>query len=92
MILHIPHSKKIIPKEFLNYFLISEDQIEIELLKMTDHFTDELFDASEENCSKLIFPVSRILVDPERFIDDSLESMSKKGMGCVYERTLMGNP
>ena len=92
MILHIPHSKKLIPKEFLKYFLISEDQIEIELLKMTDHFTDELFDASEENCSKLIFPVSRILVDPERFIDDSQESMSKKGMGCVYKKTHDGKP
>ena len=92
MILHIPHSKKLIPKEFLKYFLISEDQIEIELLKMTDHFTDELFDASVENCSKLIFPVSRILVDPERFIDDSQESMSKKVWGVFTRGLMMGNP
>lgn len=92
MILHIPHSKKFIPNDFLKYFLISENQIELELLKMTDHYTEELFQTSLDNSTKLIFPVSRILVDPERFIDDSEEPMSEKGMGCIYEKTHNGDP
>jgi len=92
MILHIPHSKKFIPNDFLKYFLISENEIEIELLKMTDHYTDELFQTSLDNSTKLIFPVSRLLVDPERFVDDSEEPMSEKGMGCIYEKTHKGEP
>jgi N-formylglutamate deformylase len=58
---------------------------------MTDHYTDELF-VSTDNLSEsaLVFPVSRILVDPERFIDDSREIMSKKGMGSIYTHSHEG--
>lgn len=52
---------------------------------MTDHYTDELFVSTDSlNVSTLVFPVSRVLVDPERFRDDSREVMSKKGMGAIY--------
>ena len=87
IVLHIPHASKHIPNEYIKYFNLSKKDLEIELLKMTDHFTDELFDFLGDNINQLKFPVSRLLVDVERFEKDELEPMSKVGMGCVYEKT-----
>ena len=92
MLLHIPHSQKYIPDEYLQYFHLSDSDLDVELLKMTDHFTDQLFECSQSNCSEIIFPVSRLLVDPERFIMDADEPMSARGMGCIYEKTHDQNP
>ena len=91
IILHIPHASKHIPDKYLKYFTLSKKDLEIELLKMTDHFTDELFDVSGDNIQQLKFPISRLLVDVERFEKDELEPMSKVGMGCIYEKTHDGN-
>ena len=91
IVLHIPHASKHIPNEYIKYFTLSKKDLEIELLKMTDHFTDELFDVSSDNIHQLKFPISRLLVDVERFEKDELEPMSKVGMGCVYEKTHDGN-
>ena len=87
IILHIPHASKHIPDEYLKYFTLSKTDLQFELLKMTDHFTDELFDVSGDNIHQLKFPISRLLLDVERFEKDELEPMSKVGMGCVYEKT-----
>lgn len=38
------------------------------------------------------FPVSRLVVDPERFSDDHREPMAAKGMGVIYTRTSDGRP
>ena len=87
IVLHIPHASKYIPDKYLKYFTLSKKDLEIELLKMTDHFTDELFDISCSNIHQLKFPLSRLLVDVERFEEDELEPMFKVGMGCIYEKT-----
>ena len=46
---------------------------------MTDHYTDELFHEPNDDVRRLLFPVSRLLVDPERFADDELEPMTAVG-------------
>src|SRR5204862_3307418 len=45
-------------------------------------------------CSQpsVVFGVSRLVVDPERFPDDELEPMAVKGMGAVYTATTDGAP
>lgn len=55
---------------------------------MTDAFTDELF--ALPGTAVVRFPVSRLLVDAERFSDDAAEPMSKVGMGMIYTLTAYG--
>lgn len=79
ILIHVPHAATYIPKEELQYFVTPN--LERELMVMTDHFTDDLFDA---DCEILRFPISRLVCDPERFRDDEKEIMAKRGMGAVY--------
>ena len=87
---HIPHASKNIPDQYLKYFCLSSEDLNSELLKMTDHYTDQLFKFDTNVQKTLEFPVSRLLIDPERFVSDSDEVMSKVGMGCIYEKTHKG--
>ena len=91
-LLHIPHASTTIPEQFLGAFYLSKEELDRELLLMTDHFTDELFAFDIDVFDNIKFPVSRLLVDPERFVSDEDEIMSKVGMGCIYEKTHDGKP
>jgi N-formylglutamate deformylase len=88
VILHIPHSSKEIPVDIRSSLLLSDTELESEIIRLTDSYTDELFDFM--GAIKVVFPVSRLIVDPERFIDDSHEPMFKHGMGVVYTRDTRG--
>jgi N-formylglutamate amidohydrolase len=57
---------------------------------MTDHLTDELVAAALPTAQRVCFPVSRLVLDPERFPIDADEPMSRVGMGVIYERTSHG--
>lgn len=69
---------------------MSDRELESELTRLTDSYTDELYDCGQ--AAKVVFPVSRLVVDPERFVEDTEEPMSKVGMGAVYTRTSTGGP
>jgi len=86
---HIPHASPSIPAEERPRLAISNSDLRLELLRMTDWYTDELFDLGPE-ASYVRFPVSRLIVDPERFADDDAEPMAARGMGAIYERTSDG--
>lgn len=80
VIYHIPHSSTKIPQDFKHQFIINSSQLNDELIKLTDWYTDELFP------NGIIFPISRLVCDVERFIDDNEEEMAKIGMGIIYTR------
>jgi N-formylglutamate amidohydrolase len=90
IILHVPHDSTHIPAEYRNDFLLDDDQLAREIIAMTDSHTDELYDY--DRAEKVVFPVSRLLVDPERFTDDNQEVMAKRGMGVLYEVTSTLSP
>jgi len=90
VILHIPHASTEIPPNEATKLAILGETLAQELLRMTDWYTDELFDAGGKAASRLVFPVSRLVCDPERFADDADEPMAAKGMGAVYTRTSDG--
>ncbi len=84
LLLHIPHASTFIPPEELPRFWpvnLADEQ-----LKMTDRYCDELFAGYE----KVVFPVSRLVCDPERFRDDAQETMSRIGMGAIYTKSSAG--
>jgi N-formylglutamate amidohydrolase len=89
-VLHIPHASTAIPPSELEQFTLTADELHAELLVMTDWFTDELFVLPADLAESVRFPVSRLVVDPERFVDDSAEPMAQRGMGVIYERTSNG--
>ena len=82
LILHIPHSSTKIP--FHDGYVSSHAKIQQEIIKLTDWYTDDLFDSDVDN--KIVAPFSRIFCDVERFADDELEIMSIVGMGVLYEK------
>jgi len=88
MILHIPHASTFIPPGDRPNFLLSDEDLATELLMSTDAFTDELY--HYHGASLIVFPVSRLVVDPERFTDDQAEPMAAWGRGVVYTRTVSG--
>jgi N-formylglutamate amidohydrolase len=88
MILHVPHSSSTIPEELRDQIVLSDEELRMEQCLMTDAFTDELFALPETTMVR--FPISRLLVDVERFPDNATEPMSKVGMGMMYTRTAFG--
>ncbi len=87
VILHIPHDSCVIPDDVRSQFLLSNEELEIELQRMTDHFTHALFATPHGDATVVRSPVSRLVVDVERFADDAQEPMAARGMGAIYEVT-----
>lgn len=88
LILHIPHSSTLIP--FMDGYCVSEEILGQEILKLTDWYTDDLFENETDISFKA--PFSRIFCDTERFSDDRHEIMAQQGMGVFYEKTDTGEP
>ena len=89
-IVHIPHSSFLIPQNYAGSFSVSGKVLRREQLRMTDAWTDELFDAPELTDCRIINPVSRLLCDVERFRDDKDEVNSRIGQGLMYTRGVFG--
>ena len=74
LILHIPHSSLNIP-DYSN-FILSKNEVDAEAIRMSDLYTDELFEGKSEDY-KIQADFCRIFCDVERFDDDAQEPMSK---------------
>jgi N-formylglutamate deformylase len=91
-VVHIPHSSTIIPGDVRGTLVLGDSALELELLRLTDRYTDQLFDPDPAIAIPVVFGVSRVVVDPERFADDALEPMAARDMGAVYMSTSSGAP
>jgi len=88
-ILHIPHSATAIPPDIRQSFFLTDAELDAELLAMTDTYTAELFTTTVRSM-RCVYPVSRLVVDPERFTVDEDEVLASRGMGVIYTRTSAG--
>ncbi len=66
LILHIPHSSTNIPLK--KGYIVSVEYLNEEIFKLTDWYTDDLYNTNDE--VKLIAKFSRIFCDVERFSYD----------------------
>jgi N-formylglutamate amidohydrolase len=87
LVVHVPHSSTWLPDAERRGLLLDDAALEAELRSMTDWHTDRIaLDAlNAKGLSGKVFVnnVSRLVVDPERFPDDT-EPMETIGMGPVY--------
>ncbi len=84
VVLHIPHDSTVVPEDVRHQFLLDDAELARELLRMTDHHTLALFRDASSDAAVVRAPVSRLVVDVERFPDDADEPMAARGMGAVY--------
>jgi len=88
VIAHVPHGSTFIPEGVRRSIVLSDEDLEKEVLLMTDRYTPELFDAVVDlGGIALVNNYSRLVIDPERFEGDEKEVMASKGMGVIYTRT-----
>jgi N-formylglutamate deformylase len=88
LIFNIPHAATQVPEEVREQFLLSDEELYREQLKLTDLYADELFQA--EHSPRIIAPVSRFVCDTERYWNNEDVQMADKGMGAIYTRTTDG--
>ena len=89
VVLHIPHASPRVPPEERQAIGLDDAALNDELLRMTDAYTDELFPPTRVEAGRVVFPLSRLICDVERFPSDEDEPMASRGMGVIYTRTSM---
>lgn len=87
VVLHIPHSSRQIPTDERQAIRLDDAALDTELLCMTDAYTEELFPITQVEAGRVIFSLSRLVCDVERFPSDKDEPMAARGMGVAYVRT-----
>ena len=92
LVIHVPHASTAVPADVRGQFVLSDAELERELLLMTDRYVDELFALPAAEAITVRHEVSRLVLDPERFEDDADEPMARVGMGAVYTATHEGDP
>ena len=92
LIVHIPHASQFIPETERAGLAIDDAELRRQQQAIVDHRTDELFAPQNPNAIIVAAPVSRLVVDVERFRDDKDEPTAKYGMGAVYTRGVNGVP
>jgi N-formylglutamate amidohydrolase len=84
LIVHVPHASNFIPQAERAGLAVDDAELRRQQHALVDHRTDELFAPLNPNIAIVTAPVSRLLVDVERFRDDRDEAAAKHGMGAVY--------
>lgn len=84
LIIHVPHASMFIPDDVWSEFLVPRTQVEDEASASADLHTDEMARQAWPQAKIIQAQVSRIVVDVERYEDDSNEEMSAVGRGVFY--------
>lgn len=88
---HVPHSSTAMPGMLRWTVNLDDDELAKELLRVTDHFTDDIFDSlTYVGGVMFVNRLTRLVIDPERFRNDEDEVMSKQGAGAVYVSSSTG--
>lgn len=90
VILHVPHSSRLIPESVRSGIALDDRALEQELDHITDSHTSDIAAAAAAASAvtpwQFVNGLSRLVIDPERFPDER-EEMLAVGMGAVYTHT-----
>lgn len=93
VVLHVPHASTHVPADVRAGIALDDAALAAEIAAITDARTDEVAaaaaDAARVRPWLWVNRTSRLVVDPERFVDGS-EELDAVGMGAVYTRTTSG--
>jgi N-formylglutamate amidohydrolase len=92
LVIHIPHASVAISEHDRKDILLNDSELNSELVRLTDRYTDELFAENWVPQNVIQFQHSRLVVDVERFESDQKEPCAAIGMGAVYLKTSEGKP
>lgn len=85
---HIPHAGIHIPDDIWDQFTVDRQTLWRELVILTDWYTDELYGTPA--VTRCQTPISRLVVDLERYLDDAKESKAAVGQGVIYTHDCSG--
>ena len=95
VLLHVPHSSRVIPAWVRERILLSDTELETEIDRMRDSYTDVIADRAAAVAGvrphMFVNELARQVIDPERF-PDKREQMAKIGHGAVYLNTSQLTP
>ena len=91
VVVHVPHAAVEMPEKWREKILLDEESLRLELIRMTDWYTDDLFERGSD-FRYVHATYSRLVCDMERFRDPTQEGMTAKGMWICYEKTADGLP
>lgn len=97
VVVHVPHAATRIPRWVRDRILLDDARLSEELERMTDARTDDIAMIAAADCEVrpwlFVNELSRLVIDPERFLDATREPMAAPviGMGPVYLKTSHGN-
>lgn len=89
LIVNIPHASVTLPPGIP--FFLSPEELNREAHQAADLYTDCML-RPQLGIIPVIAPVSRIVTDTERYVDDTQEIAAASGHGVIYTRTIAGNP
>ena len=91
IVVHIPHASTVIPSVIRAEILLDDAALDREIVRMTDWHVDALFSPlTNLGATAFVNQRSRLVFDPERFVDDAGEPAAAVGQGVIYTHTSDG--
>jgi len=91
IVAHMPHASTLIPADVRVEILVDNEDLRDEVTRLTDWYTDDLFTwLTTSGAMMFVNRLSRLVFDPERFLDDTKEPMAARGQGVVYTHGTRG--
>lgn len=92
VLFHVPHASEAIPDDVCRGIVVDDSTLAREVFEATDHPTDGIVGGLSNGTTirSYVNPWSRLVVDPERFLDPEHEITESVGRGVVATRTVNG--